>query len=51
MKYLGKCHLSKWNPQNQLIIQQTCVQMTKLLTIIGGGLYDMAKPKVGPEGF
>jgi hypothetical protein len=54
MKYLEIYHLSKWNPQNQLIIQQTCVQVTKLLTIMilhmwwwGGG----ANPKVGPEGF
>jgi hypothetical protein len=32
MEYVRLYHLSKWNPQNKLIIWQTCVQVnTKVL--------------------
>jgi hypothetical protein len=31
MKYWRIYHLSKWNPQNQLTIQEICVEMAKVL--------------------
>jgi hypothetical protein len=31
MKYLKIYHLSKWNSQNQLFIQQTCAEVAKIL--------------------
>jgi hypothetical protein len=34
MEHLGINHLSKWNSQNKLIIQQTCVKEAKVLATI-----------------